>query len=202
MVRLILNREEKSSERLYRDRIHDRSIGLIRLGLAALLLSAAACQGGQTGDPPDAATPIVADVAALVATSVAATLAAQPSPAPPTLALTPARHPLVGRWYHTHAEEEINYVQMYEFFADGLYTMQVEGAVSYCYLFPGFPGCELAPNMPIQESASGTYEFLSDTQVRLRDTTGLLSAFTIVDLSPSRLVMLENGEQRLYERRP
>ena len=215
MLKLMWNRKRDTSEEPNHGRrpghhAHSRAASLLRLGfVAALLLSVTACRGNETGDPRATATPTgsattdaPAVTAYLVATAVAATRTAQPSAAPATPAPTPPRHPLVGRWHYEHAEEGLNYVQVYEFFADGLYTEHVTGLVSYCYLFPGFPGCDIAPNLPVEESASGTYEFLSDTQVRLRDTAGQLSAFTIVELTPSRLVTLEDDEQRVYERRP
>lgn len=211
MFKMMLNRKSETSTRPRRRQARGRAGGLLRLGFViALLLSAAACRGDESGDPTEVTTPAAvaptvsgegtADVADLVATAVAATVTAQPSPAPPTSTPPPARHPLVGRWQHEHAEEGLNYIELFEFFADGLYTVQVKGSMSYCYVFPDFPGCEFLPDIPIDESASGSYEFLSDTQVRLRDTTGQLSAFTIVELTPSRLVTLDNDGQHIYER--
>lgn len=172
---------------------------LCLVAFAALLLPVAACGRDEPNRPAED------DVAATVAAAVAATVAAQAT-APPTAAPLPSATPtppaLAGRWRYEHNEEGLHYTDVFEFFDDGLYTARLEGVTSFCREFEDFPGCQAMPDIPIDRGESGTYEFLSPTQVRLRDTTGQLDTFTIVDLSPTRLVIVMSDRERAYERVP
>lgn len=114
----------------------------------------------------------------------------QPTPMPQTVTPSPtvfALPLLVGLWQREYYEEGNLFVETIEFFADGLYTVHIEGSIS--------------SDQPISITESGTYELLSDTRVRLRNTTGELQAVTIIDLSSTHLVVVVNGEELTLERR-
>jgi hypothetical protein len=167
---------------------------------AALLLSVAACRPAAPSSP--------VNIPDTVATAVAATVAARPAFAPPTAEPSPTVEIsptpdtvglLVGQWRHEHAEEGLHYVQVIDFFADGLYAVRTEGTAAYCHLF-SVPMCELMPDMPINESDSGTYEVIDGPRLRLRRLDGSLDVFNIAYLDAARLTLEQDGEEDVFEK--